>query len=155
MTDPVLRPLAAADAASLHAVFTEPGVRRFLFDDVELAPADTRIHLEAAVAAGGWAIEADGRLAGFVCLRPMAGTCELIVAVSERCWGRGIAFAAARALLDDGFARRGLERILARVDTPNRRSHRLMRRLGFVACGEEAGVAGPLIVYEALRRSGT
>ena len=45
-------------------------------------------------------------------------------------WGRGYAFEAARAALDDGFYRVGLKEIVAVTTPPNERSWRLMERLG-------------------------
>jgi len=37
----VLRPVSAADDAELHALFSQPGVRRFLFDDEVVTPLKT------------------------------------------------------------------------------------------------------------------
>jgi RimJ/RimL family protein N-acetyltransferase len=45
-------------------------------------------------------------------------------------WGQGYAFEAARALLDDGFGRLGFDEIVAFTVPANRRSWRLMERLG-------------------------
>jgi len=152
---PTLRPIDLVDGDALHAIFTEPGVKQFLFDDVAPSRDETQTHVEAACAHGGWVIELDGVTVGFASLRPI-GTAdrELVIVVSERCWGRGVAFAAAQAALGHGFAVLGLDRILATVDLPNERSHRLMRRLGFVRTGE---IDGPM--YRAtnyiLTRPGT
>ena len=77
-----------------------------------------------------------------------------MIALSERCWGKGLAFAAARMAVRHGFDVLKLERILASVDLPNERSHRLMARLGFVPCGEADGPKYRLRTYEALRKSG-
>jgi len=45
--------------------------------------------------------------------------------------------------------------VVASVDLPNERSHRLMARLGFAPCGESDGPKYRVRNYEALRRSGT
>ena len=45
-------------------------------------------------------------------------------------WGQGYAFEAAQAVLDDGFGRLGLPEIVAFTAPANRRSWRLMQRLG-------------------------
>lgn len=151
----MLRAVVSDDGDALHAIFTEPGVRRFLFDDVLLTRAETQVHVEAARDQGGWTICDDAKVVGLVCLRPVGEERELIIALSERCWGNGVAFKAGRAALDHGFEALKLVRILASVDRPNDRSHRLMVRLGFTATGEKEGVRYPLRTYETFRRSGT
>ncbi len=134
-----LRAVETVDGGALHAIFTEPGVRRFLFDDVLLMPAETQRHVEAACEHGAWAILREGQVVGLVSLRPTAGDRELIVALSERHWGGNIAFEAAQQAMRHGFDGLSLCRILATVDLPNDRSHRLMARLGFRATGEGEG----------------
>jgi ribosomal-protein-alanine N-acetyltransferase len=149
----VLRPLEPTDADALHAVFTEPGVRQYLFDDSLLTRAETQAHVEAALTHDAWVVELDGQVAGFVSLRPVGQDRELMIAISERCWGRGLAFAAARAAMRHGFEVLKLDRILAGVDLPNQRSHRLMARLGFAPTGETDGPKYRATTYEARRPS--
>ena len=137
---PTLRPIEPGDGDALHAIFTEPGVKQFLFDDVPPSRAETEHHVAAACAHGAWVICLDGAIVGLVSLRPVgAADRELMIAVGERCWGKGVAFAAAQATLRHGFEVLGLDQVLAAVDLPNERSHRLVRRLGFVATGESDG----------------
>jgi RimJ/RimL family protein N-acetyltransferase len=50
----------------------------------------------------------------------------------RRYWGRGIAYEAARAVIEDGFCRLRLGEIVAITTPANRRSWRLMERLGMV-----------------------
>ena len=50
------------------------------------------------------------------------------------CWGRGLASEAVRAIIDRAFAR-GLASIKADVDPRNKKSLRLLRKLGFVEIG--------------------
>ncbi len=155
MSPVVLRRIAVDDAEALHAIFTEPGVRRFLFDDIVLAPEETRRHVEAACRHDAWVVCEGGEVIGFVSLRPVGAECELLIALSERWWGRGLSFEAAQAAMRHGFDVLKLDRILASVDLPNERSHRLMGRLGFVPCGEREGPKYRLRDYEALRKPGT
>ena len=145
-----LRAVATTDGDALHAIFTEPGVRRCLFDDALLTREDTQRHVDAACGADGWAIVGDGQTLGLVTLRPSGPDRELIIALSERHWGRGIAFTAAQAAMRHGFERLTLPRILAAVDLPNQRSHRLMERLGFVVTGEAEGPKHRLRTYRAI-----
>ena len=54
------------------------------------------------------------------------------LAAARPFWGRGFAFEAARAAIDDGFTRLRLTEIVAITTPPNERSWRLMERLGMV-----------------------
>jgi RimJ/RimL family protein N-acetyltransferase len=144
-----LRRVESSGGDALHALFTEPGVRRYLFDDALLTRAETQQHVEAACGYEAWTILCDGAVAGLVALRPVEGDRELIIAVGERYWSRGLAFAAAKAAMWHAFEVLGLSRLIASVDLPNERSHQLMRRLGFAATGEVPGPKHRLRTYTA------
>lgn len=144
----ILRPIAGSDADALHALFTEPGVRQYLFDDVLLTREETQKHVEAALTHDAWVVEEGRVVVGFTSLRPMGDDRELMIAISERRWGRGVALAAARSAMRHGFEILKLDRILAGVDLPNERSHRLMTRLGFSATGEVDGPKYRARTYE-------
>jgi len=149
----VLRPVELGDGDALHAIFTETGVRQFLFDDILLTRAETQTHVEAARDHGAWVICLNGAIVGLTSLRPVGDDRELMIAVSERCWGGGVAFEAAQAAMRHGFDVLNLDRILASVDLPNGRSHRLMARLGIVPTGESDGPKHRLVNYQARRLS--
>ena len=149
MSGVVLRRLEPSDSDALHAVFTEPGVRQYLFDDILLTREETQAHVEVALTHDAWVVELDGQVAGFISLRPVGEDRELMIAISQRCWGRGVAFDAARAAMRHGFEVLKLGRILAGVDLPNQRSHRLMTRLGFRPTGETDGPKYRARTYEA------
>jgi RimJ/RimL family protein N-acetyltransferase len=149
----VLRPVEPSDVEALHALFTEPGVRQYLFDDIVLTRAETQKHVEAAREHGAWTVWRDSMIVGLVSLRPVGADRELMIALSERCWGRGLALEAAQAAMHHGFEVLKLDRILATVDLPNERSHRLMARLGFVPCGEAAGPKYRARIYKVRRPS--
>jgi RimJ/RimL family protein N-acetyltransferase len=147
-----MRPCAGGDLDALHSLFTDRDVRRFLWDDREIALAETAAVIEASVASfadrgfGQWLAflrEADV-LAGFAGLRPVDQTpdVEILYALAPAYWGRGLACEASRAVLRHGFAGLGLPRILARADAPNAASIRVMERLGmrFVRRGVEHGL---------------
>src|SRR5262249_54780926 len=136
-------------------IFTQPGVRQYLFDDVLLTREETRKHVEAAQEHSAWVICLDRTVVGMTSLRLTGDDRELTIALGERWWGRGLAFAAAQAAMRHGFEVLMLHRILASIDLPNDRSHRLMARLGFLPCGESDGPKYRLRNYEAFRRSGT
>jgi RimJ/RimL family protein N-acetyltransferase len=61
---------------------------------------------------------------------PFAPAVEIGWRLAPAYWGRGYATEAARAVLDDGFGRLGLAEIVAFTVPANRRSWRVMERLG-------------------------
>ena len=87
---------------------------------------------------GLWAVEVKGGpdFIGYVGLWPASFEAEFTPAVeigwrlaADR-WGRGYAPEGARAVLDDGFNRLGLDEILSFTATTNVRSQRVMDKIG-------------------------
>jgi ribosomal-protein-alanine N-acetyltransferase len=149
-----LAPAGRDDVDVLWAIWREPAVRRYLFDDVPVTRErviqilDT-ILPSAAEGLGLWLTRERGRpdAIGVVGLRrtdtthdaTLAGTVEILVALVSSAWGRGCATEALRAMLDYGFGPLGLTGLVAVVDVPNEASHRVIRRLGFTPTGEHQG----------------
>jgi RimJ/RimL family protein N-acetyltransferase len=85
---------------------------------------------------GLWAIEAAGDVVGFTGLSVPPFTAHFTPCVevgwrlARGVWGRGYATEAARAAMDDGFARVGLAEIVSFTVPDNVRSRRVMERLG-------------------------
>ena len=156
-----LRPIAAADREALHALWTEPAVRRFLWDDrvIDLATVDGVIERStASFAAEGFGLFAlrqagDAALLGVVGifrLRP-EGEPELLYSLTTACFGRGLASEASRAVIADAFERLRLVRVLARPDSPNLASIAVMRRLGMRYEGEGVEDGRPTVSYALTR----
>ena len=156
-----LRPLAPADREALHALWTEPAVRRYLWDDrvIDLATVDGVIERSTASFAaegfGLFALQEPERLAligavGIFRLRP-EGEPELVYSLATACFGRGLASEAARAVIADAFERLGFERVLARTDPPNRASLGVMKRLGMRYAGEAIENGLPTVSYTLAR----
>lgn len=138
----------AADAVFCQAADWTPG----------LAARVVRRHWQTLMAGQDpgfrrWGVTLDGQLVGYVDLAnltPASG--ELGVAIGERAlWGRGVASAACRLLLEEAWAR-GLTHVTAEVQAPNERSHGLMRSLGFQVV--EVEVPGEGAVTRYWRRRG-
>lgn len=138
----LLRPISSADVDSLHRFWTDPSVRRYLWDN-EIISRDKVVEIvrdsEAcfgALGSGLFAIELVARpddLVGFCGLRYMdGGDVELLYGILPRYWGEGLVTEAAREVLRHGFESCGLSRIMGVTDTPNQRSVRVMQRLGMV-----------------------
>ncbi len=135
-----MRPYRADDLDALHALWTDPGVRRWLWDD-QIIDRDTAaaamqesIDCTTAHGFGHWAMSwrDDEALIGFCGLRLVDGgpELELMYGLYPTLWGKGLVTEAAVAWLDRGFNDLGRERIWALTDAPNTRSEAVMRRLG-------------------------
>jgi ribosomal-protein-alanine N-acetyltransferase len=141
-----LRPYRAEDLDALHALWTDPDVRRYLWDDVVIARDLAEEVLRASLALfeqrgfGQWAVFLQGEpdLIGFCGYRLHEDTPELLFGLLRTYWGRGLATEAARAVLHDGFTRLGFARVVAATDPPNAASVRVLQRLGMRPAGRGA-----------------
>ena len=138
----LLRPWRDDDLPAFAAMNADPRVMEFL------GPLKTREESDASVARfsahlarhgfGFWAVEVTGvaDFIGFVGLKVLdfeahfAPCVEVGWRLAYDHWGKGYATEAARASLDFGFRRLGLEEIVAFTVPANRRSWRVMERLG-------------------------
>ncbi len=135
-----LEPVQADDVDALHALWTDAGVRRFLWDDRvierERAAAEVKdaLAIEAEHGYGLWTLRLrDGdAVIGFCGFRPMHGEdgIELLYALLPAHWGKGLAVEASRAALDELCASVAPERVWALADPPNAQSFRVMEKLG-------------------------
>jgi RimJ/RimL family protein N-acetyltransferase len=80
---------------------------------------------------GAWVIELDERVVGSIFLGD-----ELACLLDPAVHRSGIGAEAARAVITDGFERRGYEAIVARADPDNVASLRALAGLGFVPCAD-------------------
>jgi RimJ/RimL family protein N-acetyltransferase len=153
-----LRPVSAGDAAELHALWTAPGVRRFLWDDEIIPLEQTADAIRTSEALfrdhrfGLWAARLQGEapIAGFAGLWPFRDPpeFELLYGVAEAHWGRGLAVEASRAVLDYCRDALSMTRLRASTDAGNTASVRVLDRLGFTPV--RRAVAGGLdtLFYE-------
>lgn len=135
-----LRPCALDDVDALHQLWIDPDVRRYLWDDIEIARERTEQTVREAVESseeglGIWvAIEGTtGAIAGFCGLirRERNGDPELLYGLAPAFWKRGLATEAAKASLAYAFGMLGAARVTAAMDPPNVASVGVMERLGF------------------------
>ncbi len=132
-----LRPFALADVDALHALWTDPLVRRWLWDDEMISRERAADVVASSLAgtregAGSWCVTVTGEstLAGFCALMPLGEELELLYGLAPAYWGRGLAVEAARAVLSWLFATSAIPRVWAGADHPNTRSFAVMDRLG-------------------------
>jgi ribosomal-protein-alanine N-acetyltransferase len=139
----VLRPINGADVPALHRFWTDPDVRRYLWDNeiisiakVEELVSSSEAFFETANS-GFFAIElvdSSGVLVGFCGHRQFEDeqSVELLYGILPEYWGEGLVSEAAREVLRHGFQECGFDRVVAATDTPNQKSVNVMQRLGMV-----------------------
>lgn len=139
----ILRPIAPADVDALHHFWTDPAIRKYLWDNEIISRemvADIVRDSDQCfrdLGSGLFGVElrdAPGELAGFCGLRRMGrgDDVELLYGILPRYWGEGLVSEAAREVLRHGLEDCGLNRIMGATDTPNQRSVRVMQRVGMV-----------------------
>lgn len=156
-----LRPFVPEEADELHALWTQPEVRRHLWDDQVIPPDRTTEILRrsgelfAREGFGLWSI----RIEDFPELCGFGGywyfreppELELLLGLGPAHWNRGLATEAGVALIRHGFDALGFGEVWGSTDAPNERSIRLMRRLG-MEFQRRAEVDGLDTVFFAARR---
>jgi RimJ/RimL family protein N-acetyltransferase len=139
----VLRPFAADDLASLHAIHSDEGVARWLYNDPR-SLEETRELLARKVA--GASVGGEGEWLGAATVLRETG--ELVADVALLCaseahrqgelgfvvhpshQGRGYATEASRPLLAFAFETLGLHRVVGRLEPRNTGSARVLEKLG-------------------------
>jgi RimJ/RimL family protein N-acetyltransferase len=152
----VLRPVTADDHAALLAHWTQPDVRRFLFDGAALSAAEVTetiwesVRDFAASGFGIWLIElrSGPGLVGTAGFRPLEDSgLEIFYSLAPGAWGHGYATEAARAVVKYGLGPLGLPEVLAEVDEGNAASVAVVKRLGMTPYAVVPGLLGPMTRY--------
>jgi RimJ/RimL family protein N-acetyltransferase len=129
-----LRPVAPSDHDALHAMFTEPGVRRVIFDNQVITPEQTDDIIQLSVELfrsrgfGLW-ITTVG-FGGFWYFRHPPEL-ELLYAVADAHVKHGYGREIARAIIDYGFGQLKMDVIRASTDPTHVDSRRVLDALGF------------------------
>jgi len=162
----VLRPVTGDDHPVLLAHWTEPDVRRFLFDGAPLSSAEVAETIEesngdfAAHGYGIWLIELGSGagpgpspgpgLVGTAGLRPLEESgLEISYSLAPAAWGHGYATEAARAVVEYALGPLGLPEVLAEVDEGNAASVAVVKRLGMTPYAVVPGVLGLMTRYRS------
>jgi ribosomal-protein-alanine N-acetyltransferase len=156
-----LLPFAQLQATQLHTLWTQPEVRRYLWDDEIISDTRTAEILQrndelfAREGFGLWSISqrAARELCGFggYWYFREPSELELILGLAAEYWHRGIATEAGRALIEYGFDVLGFSEIRASCDGANQRSVSLMQRLG-MHYEKRISVAGIDTVFYRIQR---
>lgn len=155
----VMRHLELADLDDLYRLYRDPEIRRY-FPEGTLTYAETRQELEWFLHGhprhpelGLWAtIEKEtGQFIGRCGLLPwvLDGVPEVEVAylLAKETWGRGLGSEAAQAVLDYGFTRLGLKRLVCLIDRENLASIQVARHIGMAFEREGRDDKGPFLLY--------
>jgi len=153
-----LRPFTLDDVDEVHALWTDPDVRRYLWDNVVIPRERAEEMIRNIIAGferngrGMWLIyESDAdRPCGFSGFLPRKepDRAELIYGLAPSVWGRGYATESARAVVEYGFGTLNLAKIGAAADVPNAASVRVLERLGMRFVRREMVHGVDLLFYE-------
>ena len=139
----VLRPFGPGDVDDLFEYAKDPEWAEYILDSVpqpytqrnaEEFIADRMLAPDTQLS---WAIVLDGAGMGGIVLTvdSQHETGEIDYALAKSHWGQGLMTEAAGAVVDWGFAQRRLHRISSQLDIRNRRSRRVLEKLGMVREG--------------------
>lgn len=158
-----LRPCTKSDVDSLHALWTDPLVRRWLWDDVVIerdVVSGIVASSDASFAKAGWGqwfVERrdDGVGIGATGLAELDAAVgpELVYAFHPAHWGCGYATEASQAVLRYALETLGFARIPGRTDPPNRESIRVLERLGMHFDGERDDAGRSTVCYSIGREA--
>ncbi|MFQ4142517.1 GNAT family N-acetyltransferase [Chlorogloeopsis sp. ULAP02] len=153
-----LWPCQNEDLNSLHKLWTDANVRRFLWDDRQISCEEAQSFIETSTANftnygyGIWLFsenQNDLMIAGFAgLLNSSQEPPSLIFGTRPSLWGRGYAKEAARAILDYAFDVLDLECVIADVDEPNKASIKVLEALGMTRTRRALVNGRPLLYYE-------
>jgi [ribosomal protein S5]-alanine N-acetyltransferase len=158
-----LQPVSADDADFLIAHWSDPMIRRFLFDATPAMPDDIvaaiteSIRGFATAGYGLWLIrpEADCPAVGAVGLRPLEDLgLEILYSLASASRGNGYATEAAGGVIDYALGGLGLTEVFAEVDDANTASAAVIARLGMTPIATIRGAFGPMTRYRKTRNRG-
>jgi RimJ/RimL family protein N-acetyltransferase len=159
----ILRHFVPEDLDSLFALYRDPEVRRY-FPEGTLTYEETREELEwflnghpAHPELGLWATihKESGRLIGRCGLLPWTGEgryeVEVAYLLAKEYWGQGLGSEAARGVLEYGFERLGLPRLICLIERENLASIKVATKIGMSFENEGEDEKGPFLLYSCSR----
>ena len=135
-----LSPVEKIEADELHQIWTQPEVRRYLWDDLIIPKTQTKEIINQSLSAfankkyGLWV----ARLINQTNIIGFSGywqfftppQTQLLYGLSPQYWGKGLATEMSKAMLDYGFKEYNFETIYASTDLENKSSLAVLERLG-------------------------
>lgn len=134
------------DQDEMHAIWTNEGVRYYLWDDQIISRETALLPIKASIetfASHGFGLfvvihKEDKKMIGFCGFRFLDDTdeIELLYGILPDYWNKGLTTEAVKACLKFGFGEKGFENVTAITNTPNTASIRVMEKAGmrFLKC---------------------
>ena len=157
-----LQPISGDDADFLIGHWSDPSIRRFLFDGTPAVTDDISAAITesvrgfATVGYGLWLIRlaADCPPVGAVGLRPLENLgLEVFYSLTPDSWGNGYATEAAGGVIVYALGDLGLMEVFAEVDGGNAESAAVIERLGMTAVATVRGAFGTVTRYRKTRNT--
>jgi ribosomal-protein-alanine N-acetyltransferase len=159
----VLRHQVLTDLDALWALYCDPEITRYI-PDAPKTYAEAREELEWFLNGhpkhpelGLWATihKETGNFIGRCGLLPWTidGQPEVEVAytIAREYWGQGLATEAAQSILDYGFERLHLSRLICLIDAENIASQKVAQKIGMIYEKEGMDETGPFLVYSRMK----
>jgi ribosomal-protein-alanine N-acetyltransferase len=158
----LLRHQVIEDLGDLWALYCNPEITRYIHDaprSHDEAKEELQWHMHGHPQypeLGLWATihKETGKFIGRCGLLPwlIEGQREVEVAytIAQEYWGQGLATEAARGILDYGFTKLNLSRLICLIDPENIASHRVAEKIGMTLEKKVDGIVGdniPTLVY--------
>lgn len=160
----MLRHLVPNDLDSLFALYSDPDVRRY-FPEGTLTYEETKEELEWFLNGhpkhpelGLWATvhKETNRLVGRCGLLPWTidqrPEVEVAYMLAKEYWGQGLGTEAAQAILEYGFERLRLPRLICLIDRDNLASIKVATKIGMTFEKEGKDEKGPFLLYSREQR---
>ena len=153
----ILQPIVENDLNTLHAIFTDSYVRRYLCDDQiwsldpveEMLEQNTKLFAEKKF--GLWFIEtkSDRAIMGFVGLWYFFEEAQpqLVYALLPKALKKGYATEASTKILEYGFDEPDFDYLVASCDRPNIESQKVVARLGMRQVEERIVNENPILFF--------
>jgi ribosomal-protein-alanine N-acetyltransferase len=153
-----LRPFTLADQETIHVVYADPEVMRYVGHGAHRSLAETANALRVygdVLARRGYSFLAvtereTGALIGDGGLHPLGGVgpdVELGYTLARSAWGRGYATELGRALIEYAFTVLHVPRVVAQVEPANTASRNVLEKLGMTEREERTAYGRPHLLY--------
>jgi [ribosomal protein S5]-alanine N-acetyltransferase len=153
-----LRPFTLADHETIHVVYADPEVMRYVGHGAHQTLAETANALRIygdVLAKRGYSFlavteRATGALIGDGGLHPMGGVgpdVELGYTLARSAWGRGYATELGQALVEYAFTVLRVPRVVAQVEPANTASRHVLAKLGMTEREQRMAYGRPHLLY--------
>lgn len=159
-----LRPLVVSDLHEIHAIWTHPRVRKYLFDDEIISLEAALVEIKKSLLSfeknryGLWAVylrKAPNKIIGFTGYRNFHRPPELqlLYGLLPKYCGKNYATTLAKIMIKYAFEELHFNEVLASSDAPNIASIKVMQKAGMVFL-KRVNIRGiDTVYYKAARRT--